>query len=126
MLLIGLFSGFALYKAFRPSAGLPYEVVDREKAEEYMNYETGYMLVDIRDKDLYDRAHMEGAVNLPYDTLVESAATVLQDKTVQIYVYASDEELGGKACLKLTRMGYDSVALLSGFDLFEEQETDGA
>lgn len=123
MLLIGLFSAFALYKAFRPSAGLPYEVLSREKAEEYMSFETNYTLLDIRSRDVYEQAHIEGAICLPYDTLVETAFTYVPDKSMQIYVYSDQEELGGKACLKLTRMGYVSVALLTGFELADEKES---
>ncbi len=113
MLLVGIFSGIAIVKAFRPSAGLPYEQLTMEKAEKYMSYEEGYQLVDVRSEEQFGQNHMEGAVNIPYDTLVEKALTILSDKQQMIYVYAEDSELSANACMKLCELGYTSISQIT-------------
>ncbi len=125
MLMIGVFSAIALYRAYRPSVGLPYEQVTMDKAKEFMDYEEGYILADVRPEADYAHGHVTGAVNLPYDTMVENAYGSLPDKTQMIYVYGEDDALSAKACFKLSEQGYTNVTQITGMHSWiDEVETE--
>ena len=82
MLAIGLFSAHALWHSFRPSpGGIPYEEATMEQAEEYMRYEKGYILLDVSSAEIFEESHLDGAVNLPYDKLMDYSVIRLPDKT---------------------------------------------
>ncbi len=125
MLLVGLSSAVALVKAFRPTAGLPYEQVTLEQAEKYMEFEEGYVLADVSTEEEYAKGHMAGAVCIPYETLVEKAIRILPDKQQMIYVYAYDNVISGNACRKLSELGYSSVTQIYDVGcIVKESETE--
>ena len=116
ILSIGICSGIALLKGLRPTEGLPYEKLTMEQAMEYMEYEEGYILVDVGTAEQYASRHIPGAVNLPYDTLVSLAAAELPDKSRMIYIYDRKHDREDKACRKLCEMGYTSITCIGKMD----------
>ncbi len=116
MLAVGIFSAIALLRGLRPSKGLPYESVTMEQALEYMEFEEGYVLLDIGTWEEFARKHIAGAVNIPYDSLMQRAPGELPDKTRMIYVYGREQELEDRACRKLSEMGYTSITCIGLMD----------
>ena len=114
MLLVGIFSAYILYRNVRPSRGVPYEEATAEQAVEYMTYEKGYALIDVSDPEQFAKDHMEGAVNLPYSSLIEQCALLLQSKDQMIYVCGQDPDEARKAAFKLCELGYTSITLIKG------------
>ena len=113
MVIVGLFSIYSVYKSMRPTRGLPYERLTFEQAEEYMEFEGEfYVLVDVGTKEEYASGHMKGAINIPYDNLVEESVTALPDIGEQIYLYGRDEVTCDKAARKLRELGYNNIASL--------------
>ena len=82
-----LFTAWSAIRSFRPSRGKPYERLSAEEAYEYISYETGYCIVDVRAKEAYDRGHIKEARNLPFDEIVERADEVIPDRNMMLYVY---------------------------------------
>lgn len=114
IVLVLLFSAFELYKTARPSPGLPYESVDMMRAAEYMQYETGYILVDVSESSSFERDHIADAINIPEADLVGSAAAELPDPEQMIYVYAADPETSRRAALSLCELGYTNITQMEG------------
>lgn len=112
MLAVGVFSAIALLQGLRPSKGLPYESVTMEQALEYMEFEEGYVLLDIGTWEEFAQKHIAGAMNIPYDSLMQRAPGELSDKTRMIYVYGREQELEDRACRKLSEMGYTSITCI--------------
>ena len=112
MLAVGLFSAFILYRSFRPTAGLPYEKITPEQAMEYMDYEEGYILLDIDDAEEYSSLHIAGAINIPYSQLLDKIVTEIPDKKKMIYLYGNDEVTADKAAVKLSELGYDNITMI--------------
>ena len=112
ILVVAVFSGFILYRHFRPSRGVPYEVVTLEQAKEYMEYESSYICVDVSSEDEYQNYHLDGFINIPYDRLVEKAITELPDYAMVTYIMAADPETAHKASRKLCELGYKSITLI--------------
>lgn len=126
ILSIGIASAVSLIKTIRPSPGKRYEQLTMEEAQEYMRYEASYTLVDVGTEEEFEAGHIDGAVNIPYDTLTANAPVLLPDKTGQIYICGRDRELGEKAASKLVSMGYVAVAeigLISEWTEMTEEET---
>ena len=69
IILIGVFSAFILYKSLRPGRGLPYEQITMEQAAEYMSYEAGYLLLDVRTQEEYAEGHIPGAICIPNEEI---------------------------------------------------------
>ena len=114
IVLVLLFSVFVLYRTIRPSPGLPYESVDMIRAAEYMEYETGYILVDVSESSVYEQDHIPDSINIPEVDLVGSAAVELPDPEQMIYVYSADTESSRKAALSLCSLGYTNITQIEG------------
>ena len=108
-LTVVLFTAWSAIRSFRPSRGKPYERLSVEEAYEYISYETGYCIVDVRAKEAYDRGHIKEARNLPFDEIVERADEVIPDRNMMLYVYGADEEQSCAAAQKLSDLGFTSV-----------------
>lgn len=104
-----LFTAWSAIRSFRPSRGKPYERLSAEEAYEYISYETGYCIVDVRALEAYDQGHIEEARNLPFDEIVERADEVIPDRNMMLYVYGADEEQSCAAAQKLSDLGFTSV-----------------
>ena len=112
MVMVGLFSVFVLYKNFRPSRGLPYERLTMDQALEYMEYEGGYVLVDVGTPEEFAEGHIPEAINIPYDTLLVTMPVELPDFSRQIYLYGHEKEISDKAARKLCELGYSSITAI--------------
>lgn len=110
ILSIGAASAVSLIKTVRPSPGKRFEQLTMEQAEEYMRYEAAYTLVDVGTEEEFAADHIEGAVNIPYETITANAPVMLPDKTGQIYIYGRDRSVNEKAATKLVSMGYSGVS----------------
>lgn len=70
------------------------------------------LIIDIRDKDDYEKGHIKGAVNIPMDELEKDYSKMPKNKILVLYC-----ESGGTSILaakELFDIGYVSRALLGG------------
>lgn len=125
-LVTGLFGLYLLVRSTRPSVGKPYEQLQAEEAQKYMRYETAYTILDIRDPEDFRKAHLTGAVNLPYGDLVRRAYSTLKDHTAPIYVVGYDEDQACRGAQKLSDAGYTGVAEIGAYGEWQmmEKETE--
>lgn len=114
IVLVGIFSAFILYRTFRRERGLPYEQITMEQAAEYMEYEQGYALVDVRTQEEYEEGHIPGAVSIPNEEIKEKAPELLKDPEQMIYVYCRSGRRSREAAKKLCRLGYTNVTEIGG------------
>lgn len=114
IVLVGVFSVFILYKSLRPSRGLPYEQITMEQAAEYMSYEVGYILLDVRTREEYAQGHIPGAICIPNEELEQQADKLLLDKEQLIYVYCRSGRRSKEAAQKLCGMEYTNITEIGG------------
>ena len=69
----------------------------------------GGILVDTRSVEEFEEGHIEGAINIPYNTILENAPELLTDKDQNIVVYCSAGKRSAQAQMALMGMGYTSV-----------------
>ena len=80
-----------------------------------------YLLLDIRDKDEYEKSHIKTALNYPIAMLSRSinneSKELLEYKNQEgkiILIYDDDEKLATRAAATLVERGYDNLFMLSG------------
>lgn len=82
--------------------------ITSERAYEMMR-EGGVTVVDVRREDEYAEGHIEGAMLLPLDVLVNLAEDRLPDKSATILVYCRSGNRSAKAALQLAGLGYENI-----------------
>ncbi len=48
-----------------------------------------FLLIDVLPRDHYERLHLPGAINLPYDEIEGGATRILPDKARELAVYCA-------------------------------------
>ena len=81
-------------------------------AEEFADKIHGGQLIDLRDPSEFNRKHILGARNIPYQQLKMSTAALRKDKPVLIY--ENDRgQLVTPAALHLKKQGFNEIYILS-------------
>lgn len=69
-----------------------------------------FTLVDVLDKDHYEKEHIKGAVSLPVSDIEKRAAKLLKkDETIVVYCASFDCQASTNAAKKLLSLGYKHV-----------------
>ncbi len=88
-----------------------------DQMKEIMKYDGNPRLIDVRTKEEYDEGHLDGALNMPYETVVE---TIQDMRSVApdtpIIVYCKSGNRSGQAFTALKNAGYTNVYDLGAMD----------
>ncbi|MBW4469928.1 MAG: rhodanese-like domain-containing protein [Stenomitos rutilans HA7619-LM2] len=74
--------------------------------------EPALTILDVRDRESFNKGHIMGAMPMPLDRLIDGAQTI--DKVRDIYVYGETEEATTQAASRLSEAGFRNVAKLKG------------
>ncbi len=127
MICTGLVIGciiWTLVRSYIPSWGKPYERLSAMEAREYMSYEADYCIVDVRDPASFEKGHVSGAVNLPYERIVEDADDVITNRGQMVYVYGEDSDQSCAAAQKLCDIGFLSITETGSYEDWLHPETE--
>ena len=91
-----------------------YEQISQEKAKELMEVEADCVILDVREQEEYDEAHIEGAILIPDYDIKEKAESVLTDKDRLILVYCRSGRRSKNAAQALADLGYTNVKEFGG------------
>lgn len=86
----------------------PYVKISAEEAKKIMD-EQPAVIVDVRTQGEYDEGHIEDAVLMPVDTILNDAEKVLTDKSAVILVYCRSGNRSKTASEALINQGYRNV-----------------
>ena len=75
---------------------------------------SGVVLLDVRTKDEFDEAHIDGATLVPYDAIDQNVDKLPQDKDTTVIVYCRSGRRSAIAAETLLGMGYTQVFDLGG------------
>ncbi len=78
--------------------------------------DNGGKLIDVRSAEEYNKFHLEGAVNLPYDNSNAIMRKANPDKEQNLIVYCSAGKRSTQARNLLVYLGYKNVYLLTGHE----------
>jgi rhodanese-related sulfurtransferase len=73
-------------------------------------------IIDLRTKELYDKGHVPGAINIAYEELEKSLGKFKPDVPTVVYCYDIVCSLSTKAALDLAKKGYKVKELVGGFE----------
>ena len=74
--------------------------------------EPALTILDVRDRESFNKGHIMGAMSMPLDKLTETAQTI--DRVRDIYLYGASEEETAQAATALRANGFTHVAQLMG------------
>jgi len=83
--------------------------ISKETLQAWRQSDKSLVVVDVLSKESYDKAHVAGAVHLPYAELKEKAATLDKDATVVVYCANYQCHASTSAAEALTAMGFNHV-----------------
>lgn len=75
--------------------------------------EPAFTILDVRDRESFNKGHILGAMAMPADQLVERAQSSIQ-KERDIYVYGASDSETAQAASQLRESGFRKVAELKG------------
>ena len=78
----------------------------------------GVILVDLREREDYRKEHLAGAINIPYDELVNSMKTLPKDKLIILCCYYGNHSL--RATRLMEKEGYRIASLTGGYQAVKE------
>ena len=97
----------------RPSAGT-YRQITAQEAAELMESETGYIVLDVRTPAEYAERHIPGAINVPNETIGNTAPEQLPDRKQLILVYCRSGRRSKIAAEALAKLGYTNIKEFGG------------
>lgn len=96
-----------------------FQTITPDEAAEMMATESGYVIVDVRGKEEYDKGHIPGAINVPIDSLKQDirnneAIPELADKKKVYLIYCRSGRRSNEAAKLLSSFGYKHIYEFGG------------
>ena len=79
----------------------------------------GFVLVDVRSSDGFNKGHMPGALNVPFEQLPTRLRELPKAKTVITYCWDIACTLSTKAAYVLASKGYRVKEMIGGFEAWK-------
>ena len=83
------------------------------RAQEFLR--AGALVIDVRDLEEFNSAHIPGAINIPLGSLSTEAPRRFQDKGHVLLLHCLSGARSGIAARKLKRLGYSRVFNLGSY-----------
>lgn len=78
---------------------------------------SGSVLLDVRTQEEYREYHIDGAVNIPLQN-IDSAESLIKDKTQRIYVHCLSGVRSASASRFLKKAGFSDVVDIGGINSY--------
>ncbi len=74
------------------------------------------LVIDVRTAEEYQQAHVQQAVNIPYEQMAVRIAALAPDQNARIVLYCRSGRRSGIAEQTLRQLGYKQIENKGGFD----------
>lgn len=81
---------------------------------------TEMIILDVRNKEDYDNAHIPNSISIPRSEMDERTNELCKEKLYVVYCYNQQCHLGACACRFLSANGYHAMLLEGGFKTWSE------
>lgn len=96
-----------------------YKTIDTTLAKEFVSSERA-ILIDVRTFEEYEKNHIEGAINIPLDTITkESIKNITNSEIDNIIIYCQSGARSKEAAIKIIEFGYTNVYDLGSINNWE-------
>ena len=75
-----------------------------------------FVLIDVRSAEEFASGHLQGAVNIPHDRIMEEIGAVAPDKSARIILYCRSGRRADTALNALKAAGYENVSNYGGLE----------
>ncbi len=72
------------------------------------------VILDVRDKDLYEAGHLPGAISLPRAAIELDIDEIVPEQDTKVVTYCGGETRGSLSAHTLQIMGYENASVLTG------------
>ncbi len=90
--------------------------------EAWERVQNGALLVDVRTPAEYSEGHLTGAINIPFQDIVEGLAQKRVSLNENIVLYCRSGNRSGKAQKALESVGYQSALNAGGYEQLLEKQ----
>jgi 3-mercaptopyruvate sulfurtransferase SseA len=90
------------------------QFVNIEKVKDMINDSGNYKLIDIRTPKEYVGYHIEGAINIPFERLLDESNEYLFRNDAQKILYGQNSVNANSVWMVLTQYGYENISVLNG------------
>ncbi len=91
-----------------------YDTVDVDEVHRLVQSEKKPVLIDVRAPEIYQKAHVTGAINMPLDALSRRAPELPGDREVPIITVCNRGNMSLTGTLILKSLGYKNVRSMNG------------
>jgi len=91
-----------------------YTKISPEAAKKLMDEQPSITVVDVRTRQEYEAGHIEGAMNIPNETIGSDKVDALPDLDATILLYCRSGARSSQAARKLIALGYTNVLDFGG------------
>ena len=99
-----------------------WDLISGAQLDEYLNQGKPLFLVDMRDERAYRRAHIRGAVNIPYGELRDRVWELPQDRLIVLYCYHGPNSM--RAARWLASLVYETADVYGGIQAYRGRYLD--
>ena len=100
-----------------------WDLISGAQLDEYLDQQgKPLFLVDMRDERAYRRAHIRGAVNIPYGELRDRVWELPQDRLIVLYCYHGPNSM--RAARWLASLGYETADVYGGIQAYRGRYLD--
>ena len=107
-LLVFLLSGCtADNESSSPSSS--YKKITAEEAKTMIDQDNSVTILDVRTEEEYNAGHIENAILIPDTSIIDTAESILTDKSATILVYCRSGRRSALAAANLVDLGYTNI-----------------
>jgi len=92
-----------------PDSSEGYQKITPEQAKERMDSDKSVIILDVRTEDEFREKHIEGAILIPNETILDQKPNLLPDLNAEILIYCRSGNRSRQAAEKLLSIGYTNV-----------------
>lgn len=86
-----------------------YKKITAEEAKTMIDQDNSVTILDVRTEEEYNAGHIENAILIPDTSIIDTAESILTDKSATILIYCRSGRRSALAAANLVDLGYTNI-----------------